>query len=85
MGCPLPPYIKEQGREAAGLGGGRAKGGVLLPPGVGLLLSLLEYERRKEGEREKEKGAAPLVQFGLEGEGACSLPWPPLLCSTLGP
>ena len=42
MGCPLPSYIKEQGREAAGLGGGRAKGGVLLPPGVGLLLSLLE-------------------------------------------
>ena len=42
MGCLLPPYIKEQGREAAGLGGGRAKGGVLLPPGVGLLLPLLE-------------------------------------------
>ena len=42
MGCPLPPYIKEQGREAAGLGGGLAKGGVLLPPGVGLLLPLLE-------------------------------------------
>ena len=41
-GVPLPPYIKEQGREAAGLGGGRAKGGVLLPPGVGLLLPLLE-------------------------------------------
>ena len=40
-GAPLPLYIKEQG-EAAGLGGGRAKGGVLLPPGVGLLLPLLE-------------------------------------------
>ena len=33
---------KEQGGEVAGLGGGRAKGGVLLPPGVGLLLPLLE-------------------------------------------
>ena len=39
-GAPLPPYIKEQG-EAAGQGGGRAKGGVLLPPGVGLLLARL--------------------------------------------
>ena len=26
-GAPLPSYIKEQGREAAGLGGGRTKGG----------------------------------------------------------
>ena len=38
---PAPVYKGARG-EAAGLGGGRAKGGVLLPPGVGLLLSLLE-------------------------------------------
>ena len=39
----------------------------------------------KEG-REGKGGAAPLlVLFRLEGEGACSLPWPPLLYSTLGP
>ena len=38
---PAPVYKGARG-EAAGLGGGRAKGGVLLPPGVGLLLPLLE-------------------------------------------
>ena len=38
---PAPVYKGARG-EAAGLGGGRAKGGVLLPQGVGLLLSLLE-------------------------------------------
>ena len=36
-GAPLPVYKGARG-EAAGQGGGRAKGGVLLPPGVGLLL-----------------------------------------------
>ena len=45
----------------------------------------------REGERGGKEGggAAPLlVQFGLEGEGARGLPWPPLLFSTkahLGP
>ena len=38
---PAPVYKGARG-EAAGLGGGRAKGGALLPPGVGLLISLLE-------------------------------------------
>ena len=38
---PAPVYKGARG-EAASLGGGRVKGGVLLPPGVGLLLSLLE-------------------------------------------
>ena len=41
-GVPPAPVYKGARGEAAGLGGGRAKGGVLLPPGVGLLLSLLE-------------------------------------------
>ena len=38
---PSPVYKGARG-EVSGLGGGRAKGGVLLPPGVGLLLSLWE-------------------------------------------
>ena len=78
MGCPLPPYIKEQG------GRGGRPGGVLLPPGVGLppfLVGLGEGGKRRE--RGRKGGAAPLlVQFGLEGEGARGLPWPPLLFST---
>ena len=41
LGCPLPLYIKEKGEEVAGQGEAR-QGGVLLPLGVGLLLSLLE-------------------------------------------
>ena len=40
-GVPRAPVYKGARGEAAGLGGGRAKGGVLLPPGGGLL-SLLE-------------------------------------------
>ena len=41
-GAPVPPYIKEQGEEDRPRGGGVPKGGALLPPGVGLLLSLWE-------------------------------------------
>ena len=50
--------------------------GVLLglPSPSSIPLSFPGYERRKEGEREKEKRAAPLVQFGTEG-GACLLPF----------
>ena len=58
LGCPLPPYIKEQG-------GGRTAlystpvGGVLLLVGVGLPSFLLLLGGEKEGEREKERGAQP--------------------------
>ena len=38
---PAPVYKGARG-EAASLGGGGTKGGVLLPPGVGLHLSFLE-------------------------------------------
>ena len=38
-GVPPAPVYKGAMGEAAGQGGGRAKGEVLLPPGVGLLLS----------------------------------------------
>ena len=48
--------------------------------------SLPYWSRRGEGRREggrKGGGAAPLlVQFGLKGEGARGLPWPPLSLST---
>ena len=38
MGCRLPPYIKEQGREEAGPMFGAPRG-ILLPPGIGFPLS----------------------------------------------
>ena len=62
MGCPLPPYIKEQWEEAAGQGEAR-QGGVLLPLGVGLLLFLVGIgEAEGKGEGEKERGGpAPLA------------------------
>src|SRR4051812_1089706 len=60
MGCPLPPYIKELGREEAGPRFGRAKGsptptGSRIPP---FLVQL--GEGGKGGEwRRKGEGAAP--------------------------
>ena len=66
-GVPLPPYIKEQGEEAAGQGEAR-QGGVQLPLGVGLLLFLVGVgEGEGKGEEEKERGGRPLAlnQFGL--------------------
>ena len=62
MGCPPAPVYKgARGEEAAGQGG-RAKGGVLLPPGVGLPSFLVGIgEGGKEEEEGKERGgAAPL-------------------------
>ena len=53
-----PPVYKGVRGEADGLGGGRAKGGVLLPPGVGLLLSLVGVGEGK-GEGQGRKGAPP--------------------------
>ena len=65
---PAPVYKGARG-EAAGLGGGRATGGVLLPPGVGFPPFLVELgtlpssRSRREGKgREKEKeGRPPLL------------------------
>ena len=58
-GVPLPPYIKEQGEEAAGQGEAR-QGGVLLPLGVGLLLFPVGVgEGEGKGEEEKERGVRP--------------------------
>ena len=59
MGCPLTPYIKEQGEEAAGQGEAH-QGGVLLPLGVGLLLFIVGVgEGEGKGEEEKERGGRP--------------------------
>ena len=82
-GVPPPPYIKEWRRGRAGPPmacpmGSPTPTGSRIPP------SLVGLGENEGGEREEGKGgAAPLlVQFGLEGEGARGLPWPPLLFST---
>ena len=86
MGCPLPPYIKEQGGGRPALVGAPG-GGVLRLVGVGLPSFLLLLGGGKEGgEGEGKGGAAPLllVQLGPEGEGARAHPGRPSL-SPLGP
>ena len=63
IGCPPPaPVYKGARGEEAAVQGGRAKGGVLLPPGVGLPSFLVGIgEGGKEEEEGKERGgAAPL-------------------------
>ena len=84
LGCPLPPYIKEQGGGRPALVGAPG-GGVLLLVGVGLPSFLLLLGGGKEGgEGEGKGGAAPplLVQFGPEGEGRAACPRPALSLST---
>ena len=58
MGVPPYPRIQRSKGKAAGLGGGRAKGGVLLPPGVGSPLSQVGLGEKEGGEREEGKGGA---------------------------
>ena len=72
LGCPLPPYIKEQGGRCGRPGGG-APGGVLLPPGVGLPPFLVEVGEGGGGGREEGKGgAAPLsLSYSDYRGGAC--------------
>ena len=84
MGCPLPPYIKEKAGERRPARRRRARRS---PTPTGSRTPFFPSWRRRRGEgggREEGKGGATplLVQFGLEGEGACGLPWPPLLFST---
>ena len=77
-GASLPVYkgVEEgadQGEEA------RPRGGVLLPPGVGLLLFLFgEGEGRKRNEGGRKGGPGPLpIRIGLGGGGGplpCSFP-----------
>ena len=88
MGCPPPPYIKEQGGGRLAGPRGRAKeGGILLLVGVGFPFpssTRKEEGGRKERERERERGAAPpsLVQFGLPMGGGAP---PPGLLPSLSP
>ena len=81
---PAPVYKGARGEEAAGQGG-RAKGGVLLPPGVGLPSFLVGIgEGGKEEEEGKEKGGRrppSLVLFGLGRGGARGPLLPPSLFS----
>ena len=57
-GVPLPPYIKEQGGEAAGQEEAR-QGGVLLGVPVLVGFHLVEGGRRKGEGEGKERGAPP--------------------------
>ena len=81
---PAPVYIGARG-EAAGLWRRRAKGGVLLPPGVGLPSFLVGIgEGGKEEEEGKERGGRrppSLVLFGLGRGGAHGPLLPPSLFS----
>ena len=61
MGCPLPPYIKEQGRRRPALGGGRAKGSPT-PTGSrtpSFLVQLGEGGKGGKWRRKGEGGRAP--------------------------
>ena len=77
-GCPLPPYIKDQGEEAGRPSMAR-QGGVLLLVGVGLLLG----GGKKWGGRRKGGRRPPLlVQFGPGGRRRAAHLWLPLSLST---
>ena len=82
---PPAPVYKGAREEEAGPRRGRAKCEVLLglPSPSRIPPTLLEYEKGKEGERKKERGAAPLVQFGPEGGAQASFLLASLLCSCM--
>ena len=72
LGCPLPPYIKEQGGGGRPRGGGAPKGENPTPSRIppSFLVQVGEGKEGKEKEKEGEggkggKGGRPLVQFGL--------------------
>ena len=70
-GASLPVYKGvEEGEGRPSLW--RSLGGVLLPPGVGLLLSLLEKEKGRGKEKEGRVRPPSLVQFGPDHGEGCS-------------
>ena len=81
LGCPLPPYIKDQGEEAGRPSMAR-QGGVLLLVGVGLLLGGGKKwgGTRKGGLR--PPSPSPIRTRGEEARGP---PWLPLSLSPLRP
>ena len=64
MGCPPPPYIKGGG-EGRPRGGGAPKGGNPTPSRIPPSFLVLVGEGKEGLEKKKERGAGPLVQFGL--------------------
>ena len=76
LGCPPAPVYKGARGEAAGLGGGRAKGEFYSHREEDYSFPCWSRRRGKEEERRNEKGAAPLVQFGPEGGCAPPSFWP---------
>ena len=84
LGCPLPPYIKDQGGRPAGPVGRTRRRSP--PPRRSRTPLFPTPTRRGKGRgRRRRKGGHPpfLVQFGPEGEGARGLSWPaPLSLST---
>ena len=83
----VPPSPIYKGVEE---GGGPALYGVpwRSPTPTGSRIPPFPSWTRREGRGEREEGkggAAPLVQFGPEGEGGRGLPWSPLSLSPLWP
>ena len=88
MGCPLPPYIKEQGGGGRPRGGGAPKGENPTPSRIppSFLVQVGEGKEGKEKEKEGEggkggKGVWPPspIRFGLGGRAPCllsSTTWP---------
>ena len=83
LGCPLPPYIKEQGGgRPAPVGRARRRSP---PPSRSRTPPFPIPTRRGNGSgRGRRKGGRPplLVQFGPEGEGRAACPRPALSLST---
>ena len=79
LGCPLPPYIKEQGRRRPALGGARQGSRIPTPSRSRFPPFLVQLgEGGKEGgEKEGKGGPRPktLVQFRLGLGGAHNTSW----------
>ena len=78
MRCPLPPYMKEQGRRRPALGGGRTKG-IPTPTGSrtpSFLVQLGEGGKEGKWRRKGEGGRAPnpLSNSDWAWEGRASPP-----------
>ena len=76
LGCPLPPYIKEQGRERRPARRRRARRSPTPTGSRTPSLPCWNRRRGKEVEERKERVAPPplLILFGLGGEGRVALP-----------